>query len=166
MGSATAQRLISLAATFCLILIKAIPGNSSPTAYEVLEGYNFPVGLLPKGVSSYDLNATTGQFSAYLNDSCSFRQASYQLKYKPAIKGYISNGKLSSLEGISVKVVFMWMDIKEIIRSGDNLDFSVGVGKTGFPVDYFEDSPQCGCGLNCGRRQARKLGINPFALSW
>lgn len=162
--SAKPQKLISLAA-FCLILINVVSANSNRTAYEVLQGYNFPVGLLPKGVRGYELNAATGQFSAYFNDSCSFRQASYQLSYKPTIKGYISNDKIASLEGISVKVMFMWMEIKEIIRTGDNLDFSVGVAKTGFPVDYFEDSPQCGCGLNCGHTEARKLGTKPSALS-
>ena len=156
------QRLISLAATFCLILINLVPAANSQTAYEVLEGYNFPVGLLPKGVRGYELDATTGKFSAYFNDSCSFRQASYQLNYKPIIKGYISNDKIASLEGISVKVMFMWMDIKEIIRSGETLDFMVGVAKTGFPVNYFEDSPQCGCGLNCG---SRKLGTKPSSWS-
>lgn len=165
MESATTHKLIYLAATFCLILTHVISANSSPSAYEVLESYNFPVGLLPKGVESYDLNATTGQFAAYLKGSCSFHQAAYQLKYRPVIKGSISNNKITGLSGISVKVVLMWMDIKEIIRTGDSIDFYVGVAKTGFPVDNFEDSPECGCEPSCDHHLARKLGRETFASS-
>ncbi|XP_010659663.1 uncharacterized protein LOC117930957 [Vitis riparia] len=139
MGSATTQRLIPFAATLIyLILIHSTPASSSlenRTAYEVLEDYNFPVGLLPKGVKGYDLNITTG---------------------------YISNGKLSTLEGIYVRVFFMWMQIVEILRYGDELFFSVGVLFSVFPIDYFEESPQCGCGFQCGGGQVRMPRINPF----
>ena len=167
MGSATTQRLIPFAATLIyLILIHSTPASSSlenRTAYEVLEDYNFPVGLLPKGVKGYDLNITTGKFSAYFNDTCSFSlESSYQLKYMPTIEGYISNGKLSTLEGIYVRVFFMWMQIVEILRYRDELFFSVGVLFSVFPIDYFEESPQCGCGFQCGGGQVRKPRINPF----
>ena len=165
MDSATTQRLlISLAATLCLILIHSPPvtsANENPTAYEVLQDYNFPVGLLPEGVLGYELNSTTGKFIAYLNDTCSFSEGAYQLKYLSTIKGNISNGKLDSLEGVSVKFFHVWMNIVEILRRGNDIDFSVGVGKAWFPIEYFEESPQCGCGMNCGRRQARKLLTNP-----
>ena len=163
MDSAATQRLISLAATFCLILIHTPPANSfnnTPSAYDVLEAYNFPIGLLPYGVRGYDFNDTTGQFSAYFSHSCSFSGGFYQLKYEPTIKGYLSNGMLSSLEGVSVKMFFLWIDISEIIRNGDGLDFYVWILSTRFPVDYFEEPPQCGCGINCSPRQVRKLRAN------
>ncbi|RVW60375.1 hypothetical protein CK203_089872 [Vitis vinifera] len=91
MDSATSQRLsISLAATLSLILIHLTLVNSFteiPTAYEVLEDYNFPVGLLPEEVvTGYKLNHRTGEFSAYLNDSCSVYEGGYRLKYEPTIK--------------------------------------------------------------------------------
>ncbi|KAJ9543067.1 hypothetical protein OSB04_022774 [Centaurea solstitialis] len=34
-----------------------------PSAYDVLQSYNLPVGLLPQNVSGYDLDPTSGQFS-------------------------------------------------------------------------------------------------------
>ncbi|RVW60373.1 hypothetical protein CK203_089870 [Vitis vinifera] len=142
MDSAATQRLISLAATFCLILIHTPPANSfnnTPSAYDVLEAYNFPIGLLPYG--SEAMISTTQQ-------------------YEPTIKGYLSNGMLSSLEGVSVKLFFLWIDISEIIRNGDGLDFYVWILSTRFPVDYFEEPPQCGCGINCSPRQVRKLRAN------
>ncbi|RVW60362.1 hypothetical protein CK203_089865 [Vitis vinifera] len=166
-ASATTHRLTPLAAILIsLILIHSTPAissNDSRTAYEVLEDYNFPVGLLPQGITGYDLNITTGQFSVYFNDTCSFSlESSYHLKYKPTIKGYISNGNLSSLEGVYARLFFVWKKIVEIVRSGDDLVFSVGVLSSVFPIDYFEKSPECGCGFQCGVGQVRKLRTNPF----
>ncbi|XVE89624.1 hypothetical protein DITRI_Ditri20bG0011000 [Diplodiscus trichospermus] len=124
------------------------------SAYDVLRDFNFPIGLLPKGVLDYDLDSSSGKFSAFLNGSCSFSlEGSYQLRYKNTIKGYISRGKLSSLEGVSVKLFFMWVNIVEVSRRGDELEFSVGIAGAGFPVDNFEECPQCGCGLDCNNHQ-------------
>ena len=170
MASATTLKLIPLAAIailISLILIQsstpAISSIDIRTAYEVLEDYNFPVGLLPKGITDYDLNITTGKFSVYFNDTCSYSlKSSYHLKYLPTIKGYISNGKLSSLEGVYTKLFLVWKEIVEIVRDGDNLVFSVGVLSSVFPIDYFEKSPECGCGFQCGVGQVRKLRTNPF----
>lgn len=169
MGSTKTKRLVSLAIALCLILICSPPTSSfhePPTAYEVLQGYDFPVGILPIGVTGYDLDSPTGKFSAYFNGSCSFHlEGSYQLKYKSTIKGNISKGKLSGLQGVSVKLFFMWVDIGEVRRSGDSLDFSVGIASAGFPIENFEECPQCGCGLDCGTRQVSKLRSNPFVSS-
>uniref|UniRef100_A0A5B7AVU6 DUF538 domain-containing protein n=1 Tax=Davidia involucrata TaxID=16924 RepID=A0A5B7AVU6_DAVIN len=164
-----AQIFRSLTTITCLILISSLPAKSSgdkPTAYEVLQDYNFPVGILPKGVTGYDLNESTGKFSAYLNGSCSFSlEGSYQLSYKSTIRGHISKGKLSNLEGVKVKIFFFWVDIVEVDRSGDDLEFSVGITSAGFSIDNFEECPQCGCGLNCDNGQVSKLRTNPFGVS-
>ena len=83
------------------------------------------------------------------------------MSYKPIIKGYISNGKLSSLEGVYTRFFFVWKEIVEIDRREDDLVFYVGVLSSTFPIKYFEDCPQCGCGFNC--EQGKSLRINPFA---
>ncbi|XP_022747528.1 uncharacterized protein LOC111297161 [Durio zibethinus] len=141
--------------------------NKKPTAYEVLKDFNFPIGLLPKGVLDYDLDSSSGKFSAFLNGSCSFSlEGSYQLKYKNIIKGYISKGKLASLEGVSVKLLFMWVNIVEVSRRGDDLEFSVGIAGAFFPIDNFEECPQCGCGVNCNNQLVRKIKKNPFVSSY
>lgn len=173
-------KMASSYTTLCLILIfsQSLPSSSSsqetsfldqkPTAYEILGDYNFPKGLLPKGVVSYSLDTTTGRFSAFLNGSCSFSlEGSYQLRYKSSVNGYISQGRLSRLEGVSVKVFFMWVDIVEVLRNGDDLEFSVGIAGAGFPIDNFEECPQCGCGLNCSgaKRKVSKIRSNPFVSS-
>ncbi|XP_059664310.1 uncharacterized protein At5g01610-like [Cornus florida] len=140
--------------------------DTSPTAYQVLEEYDFPVGLLPKGVQGYELNETTGEFSVYLNGTCSFSIDGYKLKYKSTITGVISKDKLKSLEGISVKVLFFWINIVEVIRDGDELEFSVGIASADFPVSNFDESPECGCGFDCvnGKRENMKFDLNRFVL--
>ncbi|KAF3454543.1 hypothetical protein FNV43_RR04991 [Rhamnella rubrinervis] len=139
-----------------------------PSAYEVLKDYNFPIGILPKGVLDYNLDPSDGKFCAYLNGTCGFSlEGSYQLKYKSTIKGNISKGRLSSLEGVSVKLFFMWVDIVEVLRSDDHLEFSVGIAGADFPIDNFVECPQCGCGLNCGDGQASKVKMsNPIVSSY
>lgn len=162
---------LSLATLTCFVLtifnsLLTKSTGEKPTAYEVLESYNFPIGILPKGITGYDLDESTGKFSAYLNGSCSFSlEDSYKLSYQPTIKGYISQGKLSSLQGVKVKWLFLWVDIIEVYRRGDELEFSVGITSAEFSVDNFEECPQCGCGFNCSNRFLRKTRRNSFGVS-
>ena len=46
-----------------------------PTAYQMLERYNFTQGILPQGVTGYVLNAD-GSFEVYLPADCGFRAGS------------------------------------------------------------------------------------------
>ncbi|GMI65388.1 hypothetical protein like AT4G02370 [Hibiscus trionum] len=146
--------------------------NNNPTAYELLKDFDFPIGLLPKGVIGYDFDPSSGKFSASFNGGCSFSlEGSYRLKYKNIIKGYLSKGKISSLEGVSVKLWFMWVNIVEVSRRGNDLEFSVGIAAAGFPVDNFEECPQCGCGVNCNgvinlQEQVRKFEEIPLVSSF
>ena len=119
------------------------------SAYDVLQQYGFPVGLLPKGVIGYALNRETGEFAAYLDEACSFAIESYTLKYKSTIRGVISYGKLSKLKGVSVKVLLLWLNIIEVTRDGDDIQFSVGIASANFGAENFLESPQCGCGFDC-----------------
>lgn len=145
--------------------IAAATDDDLPTAYTLLQSYNFPVGILPKGVVSYDLNESTGQFHAYFNKSCSFAlQGSYQLDYKSTISGYISVNKITKLTGVKVKVLFLWLNIVEVIRNGDELEFSVGITSANFAIGEFYESPQCGCGFDC-KTKTKNLGRNPFVSS-
>ncbi|KAI3854598.1 hypothetical protein MKX03_037744 [Papaver bracteatum] len=128
-----------------------VTGDDKPSAYEILEYYDFPIGLLPKGVTGYTLDEKTGRFSASMKKTCSFSlEGSYQLRYQSTIRGVISKDKLTNLEGVSVKILLFWVNIIEVLRKGDELEFSVGIASANFALDNFEIQPQCGCGLNCG----------------
>ncbi|CAH2039082.1 unnamed protein product [Thlaspi arvense] len=163
-----------LTASFLFLLCVAPPftiaatDDDLPTAYSLLQSFNFPVGILPKGVVSYDLDESTGKFHANFNKSCSFAlQGSYQLDYKSTISGYISENKLTKLTGVKVKVLFLWLNIVEVIRKGDELEFSVGITSANFAIDEFYESPQCGCGFDCNglKLKREKSGRNPFVSS-
>ncbi|CAK8544354.1 unnamed protein product [Lathyrus sativus] len=139
---------------FLSILIFSTTSNASNqnenlSVYEILEQYDFPVGILPQGATSYELNKNTGKFSVYFEGTCIFGIKSYDLKYKSTIKGFISKGKLSKLKGISVKVELIWLKIVEVTRHGDDLEFSVGIVSAEFSVDNFLEIPRCGCGFDC-----------------
>ncbi|XVF32795.1 hypothetical protein REPUB_Repub17cG0113500 [Reevesia pubescens] len=138
-----------------LLILISVPASSLASsdeklsAYQVLQQYDFPAGILPQGVVGYELDRDTGKFSAYLSESCKFSIDSYQLSYKSTIQGVISPGRITNLKGVSVKVLFFWVNIVEVIHDGNEMEFSVGIASANFPtVDFFE-SPQCGCGFNC-----------------
>lgn len=149
------------------VATSSLSANSDQlSAYDILQSYNFPAGLLPKGITQYDIDRETGQFHAYLDGTCSFSlEGSYQLKYKSKISGYISENKLTSLTGVSVKVLFLWLNIVEVTRNGDDIDFSVGIASASFSIDNFYECPQCGCGLDCVSGQVSKLRVKSLVSS-
>ncbi|OAY63167.1 hypothetical protein ACMD2_15055 [Ananas comosus] len=131
------------------------PIYGSPTAYQVLEGFDFPPGILPAGVTSYLLRQD-GSFEVYLSeDDCEFKIAGqYQLKYRQKITGTVQSGAIKNLNGVSVKVLFLWIGINEVDRSGDELSFYVGPLSASFGVANFEESPRCRCGFDCATAAA------------
>ncbi|KAM0949108.1 hypothetical protein DsansV1_C06g0066771 [Dioscorea sansibarensis] len=145
--------LLVLLLCFCSSAVSSpLSITTTPTAYEVLESYGLPIGLLPKGALGYELDRSTGAFTAYLNGSCAFSiRGSYELRYQSTISGRISRGQLGGLKGVSVKFLFFWVGIIEVDRRGDQLQFSVGIASADFGVDNFDECPQCGCGMDCDR---------------
>ncbi|KAK8563713.1 hypothetical protein V6N13_006052 [Hibiscus sabdariffa] len=137
--------LISLSASF------SSDDDEKLSAYQVLQQYDFPEGILPKGVSGYELNRETGEFTAYLNGTCNFAIESYGLSYKFTIQGVVSAGKISNLKGVSVKVLFLRLNIVEVVHDGGEMQFSVGIASANFPIENFYESPQCGCRFDCNR---------------
>ncbi|XP_062197880.1 uncharacterized protein LOC133900685 [Phragmites australis] len=133
-------------------MASAASGNSTtPTAYEMLERYNFPRGILPEGVQRYELRPD-GSFEVFLsgNGGCEFRVADrYVLRYDRRIAGNARTGSIRGLEGVSVKVLFMWLGITEVDRTGDQLSFLVGPLAASFPLGNFAKSPRCRCGFHC-----------------
>ncbi|KAL7172115.1 hypothetical protein ACSBR2_031750 [Camellia fascicularis] len=150
-----------------LITISSVAADETLTVYQALESYGFPIGLLPVGVTGYELDPSSGKFKAYLDGTCSFKVEDYELKYKSTISGVITKNRIRNLKGISVKVLILWLNISEVIRDDDELEFSVGIASANFAVDNFEECPQCGCGFDCvnGERKGVKLSLNRFVSS-
>lgn len=140
--------LISLTISSSLSSCTLIEPNKL-SAYDLLMEYGFPMGLLPKGAIGYSLNRETGQFSVYFEKTCNFVIESYTLSYKSTISGVISQNRLYKLKGVSVKILLLWLNIVEVSRKGNDIDFSVGITSAGFGVENFLECPQCGCGFDC-----------------
>ncbi|KAL6620096.1 hypothetical protein ACP70R_035235 [Stipagrostis hirtigluma subsp. patula] len=156
----------------------AAPATAKPTAYEALADFDFPPGILPKGVVAYTLDNSTGAFTATLDASasgtgssvCEFSiQGSYSLRYQTKITGKIAPDHLTDLQGVSVKVLFFWLNIVEVTRTGDSLEFSVGIASADFGIENFLECPTCGCGFDCNDllalpRQIASTGIAKLRL--
>ena len=142
---------LSLATLLSLLLITTITTTTvtALTAYEEVIQYDFPPSLLPVGVTGYTLNKATGAFEVYLPDTCSYTVEGYNVKYQSYISGIISKDKVTKLKGVTVKVLFFWLDIVEVTRDGDELSLSVGIVSASFDISGFVESPQCGCGFDC-----------------
>uniref|UniRef100_A0A0D9XQP6 DUF642 domain-containing protein n=1 Tax=Leersia perrieri TaxID=77586 RepID=A0A0D9XQP6_9ORYZ len=119
------------------------PPPPTPTAYEMLQKYGFPVGILPEGVQGYKLSDDGSSFEAYLAGDCKFRAAKkYVLHYSSRIAGRIADGSIKSLEGVRVKELF-WLRISELDVDGDHLKIHVGPFTKSIGVDQLAESPHC-----------------------
>lgn len=127
-----------------LLLSNTQTVDESPSAYEMLEKYNFPKGMLPEGVTGYLLQPD-GYFEVYFKSDCEFKVAKkYLAWYDNKISGYIDMGKLKNLNGISVKILFVWIGVTEVDRASETeIDFYLGPISASFGVSSFEDSPKC-----------------------
>lgn len=123
--------------------------SDSPSAYEMLERFNFPKGILPEGVQSYTLHQD-GSFEVFLSEDCEFKvDGGYLLNYKKKITGQVQSGSLTNLRGVDVKVVLLWFRINGVVRSGGDLSFYVGPLSASFSLSNFEECPKCHCGFDC-----------------
>ncbi|KAG0500956.1 hypothetical protein HPP92_001028 [Vanilla planifolia] len=127
------------------------PSSGSPSAYDMLEEFGFPRGILPQGVKGYRLDPD-GSFEVLLSGDCEFRVdgGGYLLKYRRKITGKVKSGQLKGLNGIRVKVLLFWFGIDEVLKSGTDLQFSVGPLSATFPSSNFGECPKCRCGSRCG----------------
>ncbi|KAJ1696445.1 hypothetical protein LUZ63_004957 [Rhynchospora breviuscula] len=157
----SSKSLLPLNLVFSIVIIVSVAAASSapevlrkagyrfPTAYEVVQHLNFPVGILPLGVESY-LLTPEGSFEVFLGGTCEFKVADkYLLKYKRTIKGTVQNGSVTDLKGVSVKVLLVWIPITGVHNSGDELTFYIGPISKSFPISDFNESPSCRCRSEC-----------------
>ncbi|KAF3329355.1 hypothetical protein FCM35_KLT04686 [Carex littledalei] len=136
--------MILVVAFLCLSYINSVyPYNDNITAYEMLEKYNFPKGILPTGVQSYKLSPN-GEFEVLLKSDCKFKVVGgYLLNYDNRISGKVEIGALKSLNGVKVRIFFIWIEINEVVRSNADLNFYVGPMSASFSTSSFEECPRC-----------------------
>lgn len=108
----------------------------------MLEQYNLSRGILPDGVTGYDLRPD-GSFEVYLPGDCSIRVGETAIRYSSLVAGNIQSQWIRALKGVKVRVLLTWIAISEVNRTDDQLNFFAGRISKSFPVDKFASRPQC-----------------------
>ncbi|CAN6346784.1 unnamed protein product [Urochloa humidicola] len=167
---ASARRLLPLLSLALLLITVSASGSTAlasaaaagggdapagePSAYEMLEGFGFPRGILPEGVTGYTYRASDGAFEVFLGGGdCEFDvDGGYRLTYRRRIYGNVEGGSIRNLGGVSVRMfLFNWGIDRVVMEDAGHLMFYVGPLSQAFPVDNFEESPRCR-GRGCGGR--------------
>ncbi|KAF0895197.1 hypothetical protein E2562_008537 [Oryza meyeriana var. granulata] len=112
--------------------------SPDPTAYEMLQKFGFPVGILPEGVQGYKLGDDSSSFEVYLAGDCQFRAAK-----NSRVAGSVSAGSIASLEGVKVKEALVWLRISQVDVDDDHLKLHVGPFTKSVAVDQLAVSPHC-----------------------
>lgn len=123
-----------------------VPVPAQPSAYEMLEGFGFPRGILPEGVTGYTYRASDGAFEVFMDGGdCEFEvDGGYRLTYRRRVHGNVAGGSIRNLGGVSVRMfLFDWSIDRVAVEDAARLVFYVGPLSQEFPADNFGQSPRC-----------------------
>ncbi|XP_054808859.1 uncharacterized protein At5g01610 [Prosopis cineraria] len=120
--------------------LKGKPLKSLP---DLLRDYSLPAGLFPQNIICYEFDETKGKLVVYLPSACevTFKDSSV-VRYATRVKGIITRGKLTGIEGMKTKVV-VWVKVTTVAVEGyksDKVWFTAGVKKSR-PKDVY-DAPR------------------------
>ncbi|KAJ8747907.1 hypothetical protein K2173_012797 [Erythroxylum novogranatense] len=158
---------LSLSLSFLLFL-----AQSEPSIYDHLQRNGLPIGLLPKGVTDYSLDPSTGEFRINLTQPCNAKFENL-LHYDFNVSGHLSLGKIGNLSGMSQQELFIWLPVKGIrvdVPSSGVIYFDVGVADKQFSSSLFENPIECNAadldvellnlqGLEIFRKRSDKLAF-------
>jgi hypothetical protein len=119
--------------------------GAATSVYDALQSHGLPRGLLPRGIKSFTVNASTGRFEATIDPPCTATFES-DIHYNSTISGTLSYGEIASLSGISAHELFLWFPVLEIkvdVPSSGLIYFDVGVVYKRYPLSLFELPPLC-----------------------
>ncbi|KAJ1443576.1 hypothetical protein SESBI_00157 [Sesbania bispinosa] len=128
----------------CMCLVVSGSSNST-TIYDELRAQGLPVGLLPKGITKYKINGSSGEFEVLMEQACNAKFEN-EVHYDSNIKGTLGYGQIGKLSGVSAQELFLWFPVKGIrvdVPSSGLIHFDVGVADKQFSVSLFEDPPDC-----------------------
>lgn len=128
-----------------LVFIITLSHSTQPSIYDQLHKNGLPIGLLPKGITSYSLDPTSGRFFVNLTQPCDAKFEN-QFHYDFNVSGYLSFGKIGNLSGVSQQELFLWFPVKAIrvdVPSSGLIYFDVGVVDKQFSLSLFENPRDC-----------------------
>ncbi|KAA3459000.1 DUF538 domain-containing protein [Gossypium australe] len=127
-----------------LVFIFAAVSCEKDSIYDILKAHGLPMGLLPKGISRFDID-DTGRFEVHLDQACNAMFES-QLHFDTNVSGTLSYGQIGALSGIAAQELFLWFPVKGIgvdVPSSGLIYFDVGVVVKQLPLSMFETPKDC-----------------------
>ncbi|PKU82478.1 hypothetical protein MA16_Dca005483 [Dendrobium catenatum] len=146
-------------------LLLAVTSATASTVHDELSKYGLPPGLLPESVINYSVNSN-GDFEVELSSTC-YVKFTDLVYYSKKVKGKLSYGLISDLEGIKVKKLFAWLPITGILArdDGKNLEFQVGFLSELLPISLFAKIPHCGAAKGSYRGSEGLVAGDALAVS-
>ncbi|XP_038891231.1 uncharacterized protein LOC120080586 [Benincasa hispida] len=143
---------LSLSSTFSLLpfilFFFASPLIAAPdpsTIYDHLHLHGLPIGLLPKNITRFSIDSSTGRFQVFLDQPCNAKFEN-EVHYDFNVSGRLSYGQIAELAGISSQELFLWFPVKGIrvdLPTSGVIHFDVGVVDKQFSLSLFESPPDC-----------------------
>ncbi|KZV56537.1 hypothetical protein F511_16136 [Dorcoceras hygrometricum] len=117
-----------------------LKGKPTRSLSDLLRENNLPQGLFPQNTTCYEYDESKSKLIVYLPTPCEvcFKDSSI-LRYSTRVKGTLSRGKLSGVEGLKTKVL-VWVKVTSVhVESykSDKVWFTAGVKKSR-PKDAYE----------------------------
>lgn len=103
-----------MAAVFISNLHFPLTGKHVKPLADLLLEYNLPPGLFPRNITCYELDESKSELSVYMPAPCGVRfKDGSAVRYARRVKGTLSKGKLSGMEGMKTKVV-VWVKVTAV----------------------------------------------------
>ncbi|XP_057481462.1 uncharacterized protein LOC130768402 [Actinidia eriantha] len=119
---------------------------SSSSIYDVLGSYGLPPGLLPKGITNFTIDPSTGRFESHLDSSCNAKFET-DFHYEATVAGTLAFGQIGDVSGVSAQDLFLWFPVKGVrvdVPSSGVVYFDVGDGvRKQFSFSSFETPQDC-----------------------
>lgn len=114
-------------------IFNKLKGKSTKSLPDLLRDYNLPPGLFPQNIICYEYDEIKAKLTVYLSSPCevTFKDSSV-IRYATRVKGTISRGKFSGIEGMKTKVL-VWVKVTGVsVESykADKVWFTAGVKKS------------------------------------
>nr|XP_016506760.1 PREDICTED: uncharacterized protein LOC107824495 [Nicotiana tabacum] len=138
---------------FTMLFINPHPSSASSlpisvnekNIYDILNSHGLPVGLLPKGITNFSMDPSSGRFEVHLPQSCA-AQFETHLRYDSTVCGTLNYGQILNISGVAAQELFLWFAVKGIrvdIPSSGLIYFDVGVVSKQFSLSFFETPRDC-----------------------
>ncbi|XP_059642268.1 uncharacterized protein At5g01610-like [Cornus florida] len=114
-------------------IFKKLKGKPLKPLPDLLREYNLPPGFFPQNIVCYEFDESKTKLIVYLASACEvcFKDSSV-VRYATRVKGTLSRGKLTGIEGMKTKVL-VWVKVTSVTvesYKSDKVWFTAGVKKS------------------------------------